>query len=247
MYNFSNRFAVVTGAAKGIGAAIAKRLYSEGIAGVALLDMDYELVAATAKSIDPDEKRTLAIKCDVSSNADVISSFEQISQKFGQVDILINNAGITRDAMFHKMTDEQWKKVIDVHIYGTIHCTQQVVAGMRERQYGKIVNLSSTSAFGNPGQANYATAKAGIIGFTKTLARELGRKNITVNCIAPGFIDTDIIKTVPEDIMKAHLAALPMGRLGSPDEVAALAIFLSSDESSFVSGECIVCAGASYT
>jgi len=247
MYDFSNKIAVVTGSGKGIGAAIAQRFYSEGILGVAMLDMDYSLVQSTARGLDPNEQRALAVKCDVSSKDDVSCAFEEIIQKFGKVDILINNAGVTRDAIFHKMTEDQWKKVIDVHLYGTFYCTQQVVAGMRERQYGKIVNISSTSAFGNPGQANYATAKAGIIGFTKTLARELGRKNVTVNCIAPGFIDTDIINTIPPEIVKTYEASIPMGRLGTPKELASLAMFLSSDECSFVTGECIVCAGGFYT
>ena len=240
MGNLTGKFAVVTGAGKGIGRAIAERFIADNVAGVALLDMDEELVKATAAELG---ERAIGLKCDVSDQENVNEAFKKITEKFGQVDILVNNAGITRDAMFHKMTVEQAKKVMDVHFYGTFYCCQAVIGGMREREYGKIVNISSTSAFGNIGQANYAAAKAAIDGFTRTLALESARKNITVNSIAPGMVNTDILKTIPADLMEKKIAATPAQRLAEPFEIASVASFLASDDSSWVTGNCILACG----
>ena len=243
MGNLTGKFAVVTGAGKGIGYAIAKRFLEDNVAGVALFDMDIELVSASAKELDPTGQRVMAVKCDVSDPENVNEAFGQVFERFGKVDILVNNAGITRDAMFHKMTVEQAKKVMDVHFYGTFYCCQAVIPGMREREYGKIVNVSSTSAFGNIGQANYSAAKAAIDGFTRTLALESARKNITVNSIAPGMVNTDILKTIPENIMQQKINATPAQRLGEPSEIASVASFLASDDSSWVTGNCILACG----
>ena len=243
MFDFKGKFAVVTGAGKGIGAATAARFIKDGIEGVALLDMDIDTATKTAAALDPSGKRALAFKCNVADLAEVESVFKQIYEKFGRIDILVNNAGITRDAMFHKMTVEQFKIVIDVHLYGTMYCSKQVIDAMRAQSYGKIVNVASISMYGNPGQANYAAAKSAIVGFTKTLSKELGRKNITVNCVAPGFINTDIVKTVPPEILEASIKMHPKGRMGEAPEVAALIAYLSSDDSSYVSGECVVVSG----
>ncbi len=243
MGNLTGRFAVVTGAGKGIGYAVAKRFLEDNVAGVALFDMDYELVCASAKELDPTGQRVMAVKCDVSDPENVNEAFQKVFDRFGKVDILVNNAGITRDAMFHKMTVEQAKKVMDVHFYGTFYCCQAVIPGMREREYGKIVNISSTSAFGNIGQANYSAAKAAIDGFTRTLALESARKNITVNSIAPGMVNTDILKTIPENIMQQKINATPAQRLGEPSEIASVASFLASDDSSWVTGNCILACG----
>ena len=243
MGNLTGRFAVVTGAGKGIGYAVAKRFLEDNAAGVAMFDMDYELVSASAKELDPSGERVMAVKCDVSDRENINAAFQQVFDRFGKVDILVNNAGITRDAMFHKMTVEQAKKVMDVHFYGTFYCCQAVIPGMREREYGKIVNISSTSAFGNIGQANYSAAKAAIDGFTRTLALESARKNITVNSIAPGMVNTDILKTIPENIMQQKINATPAQRLGEPSEIASVASFLASDDSSWVTGNCILACG----
>lgn len=244
MYNFADRYAVVTGAGKGIGRVIAQRLFNEGVAGVALLDYDEKLVQATAAEIDPSGERAMAVTCDVSKEESVQAAFAKIYERFGRVDILVNNAGITRDAMFHKMTPAQMHQVMDVNFFGTYNCIYQVVPGMREQGYGKIVNISSTSSYGNVGQANYSASKAAVEGMTKTLAKELGRKNITVNCVLPGMIDTEMMRSIPADMLENRVKSTPMQRMGDPREIAALVAFLASDEASYVSGACIICSGA---
>lgn len=243
MKNLKGKIAVVTGAGKGIGKAIAKRFLEEEVEGIALFDMNFEMVSETAKELDPTGERAIAVKCDVSSQENVAAAFEEVFQRFGRVDILVNNAGITRDAMFHKMTVEQAQIVMNVHFFGTFYCCQAVIPGMREREYGRIINISSVSTFGNVGQTNYAAAKCAIEGFTRTLAKESARKGINVNCISPGMIDTDILKTIPEDIMKARIAATPCQRLGDPSEIASVAAFLASDDASWVTGNCILVNG----
>lgn len=243
MGKLTNKYAVVTGAGKGIGRAIAERFLEDDVAGVALFDMDIALASATAKELDPTGERVIAVRCDVSNQENVNAAFAQVEEKFGRVDILVNNAGITRDAMFHKMTMEQAQLVMNVHYYGTFYCCQAVIGGMRERNYGKIVNISSTSALGNIGQTNYSAAKAAIEGFTRTLALESARKNITVNAVAPGMVDTDILKTIPADIMEQKIKNTPAQRLGAPSEIASVVSFLSSDDSSWVTGNCIMACG----
>ncbi len=243
MANLMGKYAVVTGGGKGLGAAIAGRFLADGAMGVALLDMDGDLAAKTASQLDPAGKKALAVRCDVSDAARVEEAFAQVATAFGRIDILVNNAGITRDSMFHKMSFEQFSQVMNVHVNGMYHCARQVVEGMRQRKWGRIISMASTSAFGNIGQANYSAAKSAIIGFTKTLALELARYQVTANCIAPGFIHTDIIKTVPEKVMEDIVRTIPMGRIGEPEEVAALAAFLASGDAAYITGECIRCAG----
>lgn len=243
MSKLTGRYAVVTGAAKGIGRAIAERFLEDDVAGIALFDMDAELVAATAKELDPTGQKVIALACNVANQENVNQAMQTVTEKFGRIDILVNNAGITRDAMFHKMTDAQAKLVMDVNFFGTFYCCQAVIAGMREREYGKIINISSTSAFGNIGQTNYSASKAAIDGFTRTLALESAKKGITVNSIAPGMIETDILKTIPADIMEQKIKNVPANRLGQPSEIASVASFLASDDSSWVTGNCILACG----
>ena len=243
MGKLTGRYAVVTGAAKGIGRAIAERFLEDDVAGIALFDMDAELVAATAKELDPTGQKVMAVACNVADQENVNQAMQTVTERFGRIDILVNNAGITRDAMFHKMTDAQAKLVMDVNFFGTFYCCQAVIAGMREREYGKIVNISSTSAFGNIGQTNYSASKAAIDGFTRTLALESAKKGITVNSIAPGMIETDILKTIPADIMEKKISNVPANRLGQPSEIASVASFLASDDSSWVTGNCILACG----
>jgi NAD(P)-dependent dehydrogenase (short-subunit alcohol dehydrogenase family) len=181
----------------------------------------------------------MAVVCNVADSDSVAEAFKRVRQRFGRVDILVNNAGITRDALIHKMTNDQFDLVVKVSLYGTFYCIKQVVDGMRERGYGRIISMSSLASRGNVGQANYAAAKAGIVGLTKTLAMELGPKNVTVNCIAPSMINTDIIRTIPEKVLAGMTAAVPLRRVGEPEEVSALVAYLASDEGSYISGQCI--------
>ena len=243
MYDFSGKIVVVTGAAKGIGKAIASRFLNEGASGVALLDMDPETLKETAAALDPAGERTLTATCDVSDLDSVEAAFREVEERFGKVDILINNAGVTRDAMSYKMTAEQFYTVLKVSLYGAFNCVAQVIGGMKERGYGRIISLSSLASRGNPGQLNYAAAKAGILGMTRTLSMELASKGITANAILPGMINTDIIKTVPEKIQASVLAQIPAKRFGEPEEVAALAVFLASDEAAYITGQGILITG----
>lgn len=247
MSDLAGKYAVVTGAGKGIGAAIVKRMLLDNIAGIALLDYDQKSVENTAAKLDPSGERVLALFCDVSKEDQVNAAVNAIVERFGTIDILVNNAGITRDKIFHKMATADWEAVININLNGPYHLCRAVVPLMRERKYGRIVNISTTSAFGNAGQANYAASKAALIGFTKTLAREGGPKNITANCIAPGFINTDMFLAVPKEIIAEYLKGIPLGRLGEPSEIASVVSFLASDDASFVSGQCLIASGAANT
>lgn len=237
------RYSLVTGAAKGIGASVAKKFLECGIAGVAMLDMDKAQLEATTKELDPQGSRTITVSCNVSDQDQVKAAVKTVYDAFGSIDILINNAGITRDAMFHKMTDEQWKQVVEVNLNGMYYVTKEIAPNMRDSGYGKIVNVSSVSAMGNVGQANYAATKAAVRGFTYTLAKELGPKGVHVNAVAPGFIMTDMLSTVPDNILDKWKDLTPLRRLGSAEELANVIMFLSSDLSSWITGECINVSG----
>lgn len=237
-----DKVAVVTGAAQGIGLAVAKRLCAEG-ARVVLLDVNEEKLLQAVSALDCRVKYKV---CNVAELQQVLGVFDQILQEEKRIDILVNNAGITRDAMFHKMDEEEWDLVLNVNLKGIFNCCKAVVPSMRDRRYGKIVNLSSVSSFGNIGQTNYGASKAGVIGFTKCLAKELARYGCTVNAVAPSYVNTEMLRAVPDHVMQKFLSAVPMNRLGEPEELAAVVAFLSSDDSSFVTGECIVVSGGSY-
>ncbi|ARK20281.1 3-oxoacyl-ACP reductase FabG [Sporosarcina ureae] len=237
-----DKIAVVTGAAQGIGEKIAERLLDDG-AVVIILDVNFEKLERTASALDASGDKVHPMKCNVADPEDVATTFSAIYEKFSQVDILVNNAGITRDSFFHKMTAEQWHSVLDVNLSSMFYTCQAVIPQMRAQQYGKIVNVSSSSSWGNMGQANYSASKAGVLGLTRTLAKENGSKQITVNAIAPGQINTDMTKDLPEDVKRMATLLTPAGRMGDPAEVASVVSFLTSDDSSFVNGECISVSG----
>ena len=243
MKNLAGKYAIVTGAGKGIGAAIAKRFVEEEAAGVAILEYDLALAEKTAKELDPTGKKVIAIKCDVADSDQVKAAVEATVAAFGRIDILINNAGITRDRIFHKMTDAEWHAVINVNLNGVYNMCKYIVPMMREQQSGSIVNISSTSLQGNPGQANSAATKAGLQGFTRTLAKECGPKNVRVNALAPGFIKTDMMMAIPEEKMKASLAAHPMKRMGDPEEIASVVAFMCTEDASWMTGQTVVVSG----
>lgn len=243
MIDFNQRIVVITGAAQGLGASMVKKFLEEGATGVALLDFNEKKLNETVKRIDPSGTRTRAVLCDVSDETSVVNAFKVVLAHFGRVDILINNAGITRDALTVKMTASQFNKVIQVSLNGSFHCIQQVLPSMIENGWGRIISLSSLAARGNMGQINYASAKAGIIGLTKTLSLEVAEKNITVNCIAPGIVNTEIIQTIPEKTKNYFLKSIPMHRFGEPEEIASLAAFLASDDAAYISGQCIKISG----
>ncbi len=248
MYNYENRYAVVTGAAQGIGFAIAKRFVEEGAAGVAIIDANGEKVAQAGKELEALGKgKVLACHCDITSYDKVVETMNAILEQFGKVDILVNNAGVTRDAMFHKMTVDQWNLVVNVNLQGTFNCTHALINQMRNNGYGRIVNMSSKSAWGEVGQANYAATKAAINGLTKTLAREGARKGITCNSLEPDFIETPMMVAIPEDNMKKRLSEAPMQRMGKVEEVAALVAWLCSEEASYVNGDNIAINGGTRT
>lgn len=224
------KIAVITGAAQGLGLAMAERFTAEG-AKVIGVDMQ-------EKTHDTIDFRVL----NVTNSEDVKAFYESVIHDYGQIDILVNNAGITRDAMTKKMTDEQWDLVIDVNLKGVFNLTRLIGPQMNQKGAGSIINISSVvGVYGNIGQANYAATKAGVIGLSKTWAKEFARKgeNVRVNAIAPGYIMTDILKTVPQDLLDQFAAMTMLKRLGEPEEIANVALFLASDESSYITGQVI--------
>ena len=237
----SNKIAVITGSAGGIGKATAKVFIRENIEGIAIVDYNYEAACKTAEELGP---KAFPVKCDVSNYESVQAAVAQVMERFGRIDILVNNAGITRDAIFHKMTVQQWEQVINTNLNGVFYWTHTVYGQMRENNYGRIINLSSTAVRGNPGQCNYSATKAALIGFTASLAKEGGRKNITVNSVAPGATQTEMYDKVPEEIRQAMIASNPMQRLGQPQEIGEVVAFLASERASFLSGQWIPVCGA---
>lgn len=237
----SNKIAVITGSAGGIGKATAKVFIRENVEGIAIVDYNYEAACKTAEELGP---KAFPVKCDVSNYESVQAAVAQVMERFGRIDILVNNAGITRDAIFHKMTVQQWEQVINTNLNGVFYWTHSVYPQMRNNNYGRIINLSSTAVRGNPGQCNYSATKAALIGFTASLAKEGGRKNITVNCVAPGATQTEMYDKVPEEIRQAMIASNPMQRLGQPQEIGEVIAFLASERASFLSGQWIPVNGA---
>jgi acetoacetyl-CoA reductase len=237
-----SRVAFVTGGTRGIGRAIAARLKAAGYKVAAGYAGNEVAAQATA-----DELGVLVVKGNVSSFADCAAAVKTVEAEFGPVDVLVNNAGITRDAMLHKMTEEQWNDVIHVNLASIFNMTRNVIEGMRERGYGRIVNISSINGQkGQMGQTNYSAAKAGMIGFTKALAQENAKKGITVNTIAPGYVDTEMVMAVPKTVLDQIIAGIPVGRLGMADEIARCVAFLAAEDSGFITGATLSVNGGQY-
>lgn len=243
------RTAIVTGAARGIGAAVAKRLAADGFA-VAVVDLDEAAGKPVVEEIETGGGRALAIGVDVSDESGVTPAVQRIGEELGAPTVLVNNAGIIRDNLLFKMSTEDWDAVMNVHLRGSFLMSRAVQGYMTKAGWGRIVNLSSTSALGNKGQANYAAAKAGLQGFTKTLALELGKFGVTVNAIAPGFIETEMTAAtaermgVPfEEFKRARAAQIPVARTGVPNDIAHAVSFFVSEDAGFVSGQVLYVAG----
>jgi 3-oxoacyl-[acyl-carrier protein] reductase len=243
------RVAIVTGAARGIGAATARRLAEDGFA-VAVLDLDEGSAKGTAEAIEATGGRALAVGADVSDPDAVESAVARVVAELGPPVVLVNNAGVTRDNLLFKMTEADWDTVMNVHLRGAFLMSRATQKFMTEAKWGRIVNLSSTSALGNRGQANYSAAKAGLQGFTKTLAIELGKFGVTVNAIAPGFIQTEMTKATAErvgvpfdDFIELAKKDIPVGRVGQPEDIAHLVSFFVSEGAGFVSGQVVYAAG----
>ena len=243
------RVAIVTGAARGIGAATALRLAQDGFA-VGVLDLDESAGKSTVEAIEAAGGRALAVGANVCESDAVATAVERVAAELGAPTVLINNAGVTRDNMLFKMTEDDWDTVMNVHLRGAFLMSRAVQKHMIEATWGRIVNLSSVSALGNRGQANYSAAKAGLQGFTKTLAIELGKFGVTANAVAPGFIETEMTKATAErmgipfeDFIKGAAAQIPVARVGQPEDIAHLVSFLVSEGAGFVSGQVIYAAG----
>jgi len=240
------RTAIVTGAARGIGAGVAKRLSRDGFA-VAIFDLEEAAGKPVVEEIEKAGGRALAVGVDVGDEQGVTQAVDRVVEELGAPTVLVNNAGITRDGVFHRMSSEQWSEVIRVNMDSLFNMTRQVIEGMREREWGRIINISSINGQkGQVGQTNYSAAKAGMIGFTKALALENARKGVTVNCIAPGYIDTEMVQAVPEKVLEGIIGQIPVGRLGRGDEIADMVAFLAGERAGYVTGTTLSLNGGQY-
>lgn len=235
--SLQGRVAIITGAAQGIGRAIAEALAHAG-ADIAVADLDTGRSADTVAAVEKIGRKALNIKVNVADANETKAMAEHVIKTWGKIDILVNNAGITRDALLLRMREEDWNLVLQVNLNGTFNCTKAVLQPMTKQRYGRIVNIASiVGAMGNVGQANYAASKAAVIGFTKTVAREYASRSVTVNAVAPGFIDTAMTQGLPTEVKEVLQKQIPLGRLGTPADIAAAVQFLVSDEAGYVTGQ----------
>ena len=238
-----DKTAIVTGGSRGIGHAIVMALVREG-ANVVVADVNLEAAEQVAGEITNLGGQALAVKANVADPAEAAEMIKAAINKFGKVDILVNNAGITRDTLLMRMKEEDWDAVINVNLKGVFNCTKAVLGPMVKQRYGRIVNIASiVGLMGNAGQANYGAAKAGIIGFTKSVAREVASRNITLNAVAPGFIQTQMTDVLPESAKAKLKEQIPLGRLGLPEDIANTVVFLVSDKASYITGQTIAVDG----
>jgi 3-oxoacyl-[acyl-carrier protein] reductase len=238
-----DKVALITGGARGIGQAIAMTFAREG-ADIVVADVNLEIAQKTALEIEGLGRKALALEMDVTNFEKVEEGINKILDKMGKVDILVNNAGITKDNLLLRMSQADWDAVINVNLKGTFNCIKAVTRPMIKQRSGRIISIASIiGLMGNPGQANYAASKAGIIALTKTVAKELASRNINANAVAPGFIQTEMTAKLPEDIKKKMLEAIPLAKLGTPQDVANTCLFLASEESSYITGQVITIDG----
>jgi acetoacetyl-CoA reductase len=237
-----SRVALVTGGTRGIGRAIVERLKADGHQVAAGYSGNDKAAAACAAELG-----VTVVKGNVGNFMDCKHAAELVARELGPIDILVNNAGITRDGVFHKMVSEQWSEVIRVNMDSLFNMTRQVIEGMRDRGWGRVINISSINGQkGQMGQTNYSAAKAGMIGFTKALALENAKRGVTVNCIAPGYIDTEMVQAVPERVLEAIIAQIPVGRLGRGDEIADMVAFLAGERAGYVTGATLALNGGQH-
>ncbi len=239
MSKFQNKVAVVTGAARGIGKVIAFNLARQG-ADIIISDVSVDDGEKTAGEIQKLNRKCIFVRCDVSVTDDVNNLISKTISEFGRIDILVNNAGITKDTLLIRMKDEAWDQVLDINLKGSFLCSRAAAKEMMKQRSGRIINISSVvGLMGNLGQVNYSASKAGLIGLTKSSAKELAPRGITVNAIAPGFIETEMTQKLSEEVRETYLNVIPLNRFGSPDDVASCVAFLASDEAKYISGEVI--------
>jgi len=244
--SISGKIALVTGAAQGIGRNIALALANDG-ADVAICDVNLDAAQKTAGDIGAAGRKSLALKANVSSSADVTAMIDTVVEKFGKIDILVNNAGITRDGLILRMKEEDWDLVLSINLKGSFLCTKAALKYMTKQRTGTIINIASiVGAMGNAGQANYVASKAGLIGLTKTIAREYANRGITANAVAPGFIDTAMTQALSENIRQDLAKQIPLGKLGTPEDVANAVRFLASPWASYITGQVIHVNGGMY-
>lgn len=241
------KIAFITGASRGIGKAVALTLARAG-ADIVVIDLNIDELNSSVKEVeDTTGKKVLSLQADVGDYASIEEAVEESIRVFGRVNILVNNAGITRDNLILRMKDEEWEEVIKTNLTGTYNCTKAVIKGMIKNREGRIISIASiVGVMGNVGQANYAASKAGIIGFTKSIAREYANRGITANALAPGFIETAMTKALSQEVRNTLISQIPMGRLGTPEDVANAVKFLASDEASYITGQVIHVNGGMY-
>ncbi len=238
------RYALVTGASRGIGRAIALRLAAEGAAVALNFAGNVAAAEAVRKEIESAGGKAILVPADVADETAATEMVEKTIEAFGAIDILVNNAGITRDGLLLRMKEEDWDAVLNTNLKGVFHCSKAAAKFMMKKRYGRIVNMASVVGLvGNSCQANYAAAKAGVIGFTKALAKELAGRGITVNAIAPGFIRSDMTDVLPDTVKETMLAGIPLGRAGEPEDVAKAALFLASDQAAYITGQVLTVDG----
>ena len=240
---FEDKVVMVTGGAAGIGRVTAECFAKEG-AKVAICDVNPETGERTAKALGPEASFE---KVDVSDSASVLNWVKGVADKYGQIDVLVNNAGITRDGLIMRMKEDDWDAVINVNLKSAFNCIKAVSKIMMKQRSGRIINLASVvGVTGNPGQANYVASKAGMIGLTKTVAKEIASRGITVNAVAPGFIETDMTAVLSDDVKEAMLSTIPLGKAGTPEDIADAILFLASDKAAYITGQVIHVSGGMY-